>query len=248
VIAKCGDLVVHHWAHRAADCDPWSEPETPWHREWKSHAPQHRQEVVIGRHRADVVAPNGVVVEIQHSNIAGGEVRERERFYKRMLWIFDAREASETGRILIGACEKCDGRGKRPARIDCSKCDGTGEWQGDSDEAYGDCFACNGRGKVTRTVECEECVEGMEQMALEAGLEVYCVWKNARRDWTLAERPVVLDVGGIPEIDRRGQYVLRVLSITSTNPVAFVARIVPRGQVAAWISGGPVAIFTKGPA
>lgn len=111
VIAKCGDIVTPHWAHRAADCDPWAEPESEWHRSWKLPAPPARREVVMGPHRADLVAPNGVVVEIQHSNISGDSIREREAFYQRMLWIFDARKGAD--RIFLdGAkrlCPKCLG-------------------------------------------------------------------------------------------------------------------------------------------
>jgi len=92
VIAKCGDLVVHHWAHEVGDdCDRWSEPESPWHRRWKSYAAPERREVVIGDHRADIQRSNGVVVELQHSSISAAEIAEREAHYKRMVWLFDAR-------------------------------------------------------------------------------------------------------------------------------------------------------------
>ncbi len=89
VLAKCGTTNVWHWAHRAADCDPWSEPETEWHREWKSNFPPECQEVVIGNHRADVCV-GGVVVEFQHSPISAEEIREREAFYGNMMWVVDA--------------------------------------------------------------------------------------------------------------------------------------------------------------
>ncbi|RUV66122.1 competence protein, partial [Mesorhizobium sp. M5C.F.Cr.IN.023.01.1.1] len=47
MIAKCGDQRIHHWAHRGMrTCDPWWEPETPWHRSWKAQFPPHWQEVV----------------------------------------------------------------------------------------------------------------------------------------------------------------------------------------------------------
>ncbi len=40
LLSKCGALVVPHWAHLArADCDPWAEPESPWHRRWKERFP-----------------------------------------------------------------------------------------------------------------------------------------------------------------------------------------------------------------
>lgn len=94
VIPKCGELVVHHWAHRAsADCDRWAEPESEWHAGWKTAAPFERREVIKGPHRADVIAGDGSVCELQHSTIAAEQVREREEFYgKDMRWIFDARD------------------------------------------------------------------------------------------------------------------------------------------------------------
>lgn len=92
VIAKCGSIVTPHWAHLHADCDPWSEPETLWHREWKSEFPQSCQEVVVGPHRADVMGPNGHVLELQHSSISPETIEEREDFYETMTWLIDASE------------------------------------------------------------------------------------------------------------------------------------------------------------
>ena len=51
VIAKCGQIRIHHWAHRGQRSgDPWWEPETPWHRDWKNHFPGNWQEIW---HRAE---------------------------------------------------------------------------------------------------------------------------------------------------------------------------------------------------
>jgi len=90
VIAKCGDINAWHWAHEARDCDPWSEPESAWHLNWKAEFKQSRTEVVIGPHRADVVTPAGRVIELQASSINPEEIRERERFYRNMIWVFRA--------------------------------------------------------------------------------------------------------------------------------------------------------------
>jgi competence protein CoiA len=96
VIAKCGDIVTWHWAHLAGgECDAWAEGETEWHREWKSRFKN--VEVTIRRgdewHRADAVTESGWVVEFQHSPISPREIQEREKFYRRMIWVFDARDA-----------------------------------------------------------------------------------------------------------------------------------------------------------
>ncbi|WP_425595275.1 competence protein CoiA family protein [Pseudophaeobacter arcticus] len=32
MIARCGQVKVHHWAHKSTEnCDPWWENETNWH-------------------------------------------------------------------------------------------------------------------------------------------------------------------------------------------------------------------------
>ena len=101
---ECGKINVHHWAHHArADCDPWAEPMTEWHRGWQLAVPPERREVVIGPHRADIVTASGGVVEIQHSSVSPDVIAEREEFYgDRMAWIFDATQAAITVRPWPG--------------------------------------------------------------------------------------------------------------------------------------------------
>lgn len=89
VLAKCGEIYIHHWAHVSGkDCDSWWEPETEWHRYWKSFAQQ--TEVTIADHRADIVTQSGLIVELQHSNISAKEIQSREACYgSRLRWLFD---------------------------------------------------------------------------------------------------------------------------------------------------------------
>ncbi|HYK70357.1 MAG TPA: competence protein CoiA family protein [Streptosporangiaceae bacterium] len=103
VIAKCGQIVSWHWAHESvADCDEWAEPDSGWHLHWQSAVPEDRREVVFAPHRADAVAADGTVVELQHSSISTAEIAERESFYgKRMIWIFDVGDAYAAERLLI---------------------------------------------------------------------------------------------------------------------------------------------------
>lgn len=98
MIAKCGQFVRWHWAHKSRmTCDPWLESETDWHRYWKDAFPVDCQEVVHiddrtqEKHIADVKTAGGFVVEVQHSGISEKEARSRENFYKEMIWIVDAR-------------------------------------------------------------------------------------------------------------------------------------------------------------
>jgi hypothetical protein len=93
MIAKCGEHRVPHWAHRAnCACDPWKEPETQWHRDWKDQFPKDRQEVIHQsedgeKHTADVKTESGVVLEFQHSPLPRDERETREKFYQKMVWV-----------------------------------------------------------------------------------------------------------------------------------------------------------------
>lgn len=94
--AKCGEYRVHHWAHRGVrSCDPWWEPETPWHRAWKGLFPKDWQEVILQdekgeKHIADVRTDHELVLEFQHSHIRPDERRAREAFYVNLAWVVDA--------------------------------------------------------------------------------------------------------------------------------------------------------------
>ena len=102
LVPKCGDIMIWHFAHSTCkECDPWWEPESAWHREWKERVPPSQREVTIGSHRADIVTPSGFVIVLQKSPISTHEIRDRERHYRRMLWLFDCREAYATERFLI---------------------------------------------------------------------------------------------------------------------------------------------------
>jgi competence protein CoiA len=103
MVAKCGDVRVHHWAHLVgSDCDPWWEHETEWHRAWKDRFPKEWQERVHQaesgeRHIADVKTDQGWVLEFQHSNIHPDERKAREAFYQKLIWIVDgARRERDT--------------------------------------------------------------------------------------------------------------------------------------------------------
>lgn len=95
VIAKCGEKRIHHWAHRSKHCDPWWEPETEWHRNWKNKFSLEWQESCLRDektgelHIADIRTSDNMVIEFQHSHIDPKEQRSRERFYKNMVWVVD---------------------------------------------------------------------------------------------------------------------------------------------------------------
>ncbi|SIN77802.1 competence protein CoiA [Chitinophaga niabensis] len=96
VIAKCGTVRVHHWAHQTIRmCDSWWEPETEWHRSWKNNFSREWQEVFMPdvqsgeKHIADVRTEHGLVLEFQHSHIKPEERTAREKFYRNMVWVVD---------------------------------------------------------------------------------------------------------------------------------------------------------------
>jgi competence protein CoiA len=99
VIAKCGPVNAWHWAHKATDCDTWSEPLTQWHADWQSRFPIKWCEIPVGDHRADVRLPGGLVLEFQHSHLSADQIQKREQHYGRMVWIFDATDAYDSGRL-----------------------------------------------------------------------------------------------------------------------------------------------------
>lgn len=93
VIAKCGQIMAHHWAHASQDdCDPWSEHVGPWHLSWQEPVQDQFVEVTIGPHRADIRNAEGTVIELQHSSISPEDIAQREEFYGDMVWVFDATE------------------------------------------------------------------------------------------------------------------------------------------------------------
>jgi len=92
LIPKCGAIYKAHWSHKAGkDCDPWWEPESDWHRNWKNLVDENFREVVIEKngekHRADIQLLSGIVIELQNSPLSISERCERENFYERMIWI-----------------------------------------------------------------------------------------------------------------------------------------------------------------
>ena len=96
VVSACGDINIHHWRHlNLKNCDSWIEPETEWHRYWKSKFPNDWQEIVINKynevHRADVQTSSGLVLELQNSSISNRTIQEREDFYENMIWLINAK-------------------------------------------------------------------------------------------------------------------------------------------------------------
>ena len=107
MVARCGEVRVHHWAHKGQlFCDPWWENETEWHRAWKDQFPTEWQEVIHptedgGRHIADVKTVLGWVIEFQHSYLNPEERRLRDAFYPKLIWVVDgARRKRDQAQLM----------------------------------------------------------------------------------------------------------------------------------------------------
>lgn len=92
MIAKCGNIKIHHWAHKSSkNCDPWWENESDWHRKWKNLVHKDFRENVIEKngikHRADIQLLFEVIIEFQKSPLSLDERLEREIFYENMVWV-----------------------------------------------------------------------------------------------------------------------------------------------------------------
>lgn len=107
-VQGCDGEFYRYWRHfNREDCDTWAEGETAWHVAWKQRFTSSRsldEQTLRERgaargHRADILTPYRVVVELQHSFLSADELRLREDFYGRlandMVWLFDLTEKSE---------------------------------------------------------------------------------------------------------------------------------------------------------
>lgn len=110
LVAKCGEIKIHHWSHKGKrTCDPWWENETEWHRGWKNRFPESWQETILEdthtgeKHIADVRTEDGFVIEFQYSYIKPEEQRAREKFYSKMVWVLNgARRTTDYKRFAKG--------------------------------------------------------------------------------------------------------------------------------------------------
>ncbi len=126
------------------ECEEW-EPESHWHRSWKLKVPRENREVVLQSrpegmerigdilprvvesfptvvkqglaktHRADIVTWDGMILELQKSNLAPETIEAREEFYRYaplpihlrresedyMAWLFDVEEPYQYDRLLL---------------------------------------------------------------------------------------------------------------------------------------------------
>ncbi|HTK19810.1 MAG TPA: competence protein CoiA family protein, partial [Mucilaginibacter sp.] len=97
LIAKCGPIKIHHWAHKQhIDCDPWWEQMTQWHLDWQNNFAPACREVIFRDeqsgefHRADIHTAQAITIEFQHSSLSLDELESRNKFYKELIWVVNA--------------------------------------------------------------------------------------------------------------------------------------------------------------
>jgi hypothetical protein len=232
VVAKCGQIVVHHWAHvSGSECDPWWEPETEWHRHWKSFAAQ--TEVSIQNHRADIVTSTGLVVELQHSGISVDEIHERERCYgDRLRWLFDGTD------IPVSAPD-----GSYLSR-DTSLADIQEDWETRVDESGCECLWPPIRVRSQHYGLTKEYFDGddwsvytsarlnlrRKRSATPRSWEVVTFrWRQPRKHYASPSRPVYIDLPG--------NFILKLgkLHLESGAPYGGWGWLVPRKTVEGWL-------------
>lgn len=70
--------------------------ESLWHREWKAAFPEVLREqtffdpVQNCYHRADIFSRCGTAIEFQRSPLALSELKQRESYYQKLVWVLDA--------------------------------------------------------------------------------------------------------------------------------------------------------------
>lgn len=87
LISKCGDINIWHFAHKSkSQCD--YKPSSQWSLEWKSLFPKELVEIKRHYQFVDLILPNNLAVEFQHSSISLSEMIEKTNYWKNILWIF----------------------------------------------------------------------------------------------------------------------------------------------------------------
>ena len=116
LVLKAGEVKIPHFAHRSiADCDAFSEPETPLHLHGKlqlqeffsrlNHSTELEKYLPAIKQRADLFVSQAIAIEFQCSIISASQVRSRTEGYQSIaiepLWILGARLQKREGIQLI---------------------------------------------------------------------------------------------------------------------------------------------------
>lgn len=160
--------------------------ETPWHRDWKKAFPLSYREVSfvdngLGQlHRADIHTPCGTTLEFQNSPICMEELRSREAFYPKLIWVLNGKKFKGF-RIL-----------KSLPDVDDPRLSGYEFCHTDhlSMIRKSDLIIGRGKPKVLNFYHPE-----IKGIPLTTHYYSFC-WKHPHRVWYEAKYPIIVDLGG----------------------------------------------------
>ena len=160
--------------------------ETPWHRDWKLAFPKHYREVSFFDeiqkeiHRADVATPCNTVIEFQNSPITLAELKSREAYYPKMIWILNGKKFKGF-RILKHLPDVND-----PHLAAYDFC-------------HSDHLCMVRKQDLFRGIEKPKKLNfyhpEIKQVALTSHYYSFC-WKHPHAVWYEAKAPIVVDLGG----------------------------------------------------
>jgi hypothetical protein len=102
VYARLPAHAIRHWAHKplpdgqVRDCTRDAGEMSEWHRAWQAERTDLACIEVQGEgFRADVVNAAGFIIEFQRSRITEDEVRRREQYWRKGVWVADGHPDEE---------------------------------------------------------------------------------------------------------------------------------------------------------
>ena len=160
--------------------------ESPWHRDWKKAFPESFREIsfadqTLGQlHRADVHTPCGTTLEFQNSPICIEELRSREEFYPKLIWILNGKKFKGF-RILKSLPDVDD-----PRLMNYEFCHSDHLKMIRKSDIMGDV----GKPKAMNFYHPE-----LKNIPLTSFYYSFC-WKHPHRVWYQAKSPIIVDLGG----------------------------------------------------
>ena len=160
--------------------------ESVWHRNWKKAFPLDYREKsfccqTTGElHRADVYTPCGTAIEFQNSPISVAEMKSREAFYPKMIWILNGKKLKGF-KILKNLPHPDDPKLK------------------DYEFRKSDHLSMVRKADVLRAVEVPKVLNfyhpEIKGVSITSNFYHFC-WKQPHAVWFSATAPIIVDLGG----------------------------------------------------
>ncbi|WP_235528609.1 competence protein [Pedobacter sp. Leaf194] len=160
--------------------------ESVWHRNWKKAFPlEYREKSFCCQttgelHRADVYTPCGTAIEFQNSPISVAEMKSREAFYPKMIWILNGKKFKGF-KILKNLPHPDDPKLK------------------DYEFRKSDHLSMVRKADVLRAVEVPKVLNfyhpEIKGVSITSNFYHFC-WKQPHAVWFSATAPIIVDLGG----------------------------------------------------